>query len=47
VAIPFKEPVWLDLSIAWRRQGYLSRANRAFVDFVLAHSAVDQGREQG
>jgi DNA-binding transcriptional LysR family regulator len=40
VAVPFEEPVWLDLSIAWRRQGYLSRANRAFVDFVLAHSAT-------
>lgn len=38
VARPFKEPVWLDLSIAWRRDGYLSRANRAFVDFLLEHS---------
>ncbi|MFC6670241.1 LysR family transcriptional regulator [Marinobacterium aestuariivivens] len=35
VAVPFDEPVWLDLSIAWRRNGYLSRANSAFVDFVL------------
>jgi len=35
VAKPFAEPVWLDLSIAWRRDGYLSRANRAFVDFLL------------
>ncbi len=47
VAIPFEEPVWLDLSIAWRRQGYLSRANRAFVDFVLAHSAAAEVKEQG
>ncbi|ANG61330.1 LysR family transcriptional regulator [Marinobacterium aestuarii] len=47
VAIPFEEPVWLDLSVAWRRQGYLSRANRAFVDFVLAHSAAAEAKEQG
>lgn len=35
VALPFAEPVWLDLCIAWRREGYLSRANQAFVDFLL------------
>lgn len=35
VGLPFAEPVWLDLSIAWRKNGYLSRANRAFVDFLL------------
>lgn len=34
VARPFAEPVWLDLSLAWRRDGYLSRANRAFVEFL-------------
>jgi DNA-binding transcriptional LysR family regulator len=38
VARPFAEPVWLDLSIAWRKDGYLSRANRAFVDFLLSHT---------
>ena len=35
VHLPFAEPVWLDLCIAWRREGYLSRANQAFVDFLL------------
>lgn len=40
VAVPFSEPVWLDLSIAWRRDGYLSRANRAFVDFVLEQAGT-------
>lgn len=35
VTRPFTEPVWLDLSIAWRKDGYLSMANRAFRDFVL------------
>ena len=38
IGLPFEEPVWLDLSIAWRRDGYLSRANQAFVDFLLEHS---------
>ncbi|GGO78249.1 transcriptional regulator [Marinobacterium nitratireducens] len=40
VALPFSDPVWLDLSIAWRRDGYLSRANRAFVDFVLEQTGT-------
>ena len=35
VAIPFETPVYLDLSLAWKRGGYLSRADRAFVDYVL------------
>ncbi|MED5526900.1 MAG: LysR family transcriptional regulator [Pseudomonadota bacterium] len=35
VSIPFSEPVWLELSIAWRRGSYLSRANTAFVNFLL------------
>jgi len=35
VAIPFETPVFLDLSLAWKRGGYLSRADRAFVDFIL------------
>ncbi|MGB0466417.1 MAG: LysR family transcriptional regulator [Pontibacterium sp.] len=38
IGLPFAEPVWLDLSIAWRKDGYLSRANRAFVDFLLEQS---------
>jgi len=39
VTRPFSEPVWLDLSIAWRRDGYLSQANRAFRDFVLEQAS--------
>jgi len=35
IARPFTQPVWLDLSIAWRQGGYLSRANQTFVDFLL------------
>ena len=38
VARPFTEPVWLDLSLAWRRDGYLSRANRAFVEFLTSQT---------
>ncbi len=40
VARPFEQQVWLDLSIAWRRDGYLSRANRAFVDFLLDQTST-------
>jgi DNA-binding transcriptional LysR family regulator len=38
VAIPFDEPVYLDLSLAWKKGGYLSRANQAFVDYVLSET---------
>ncbi|GAB2600431.1 LysR family transcriptional regulator [Nitrincola alkalisediminis] len=36
IARPFSEPVLLDLCIAWRKNGYLSKANRCFIDFVAA-----------
>jgi DNA-binding transcriptional LysR family regulator len=39
VAIPFDPPLHLDLVIAWKKGAYLSRANRAFVDFLLARTA--------
>ncbi|MCU7829130.1 MAG: LysR family transcriptional regulator [Candidatus Thiodiazotropha sp. (ex Myrtea sp. 'scaly one' KF741663)] len=35
VAVPFEQPVYLDLSLAWKRDGYLSQADRAFVEFIL------------
>lgn len=34
VAVPFEAPVYLDLAIAWRKDGYLSNADRTFIDFV-------------
>lgn len=37
-AISFDPPLHLDLHIAWQADGYLSRANRAFVDFLLERS---------
>ncbi|MDF4802032.1 LysR family transcriptional regulator, partial [Vibrio parahaemolyticus] len=27
-------PVTLDLALAWRKEGYLSIADRTFIDFV-------------
>lgn len=36
-AISFAPAAWLDLSLAWSRGAYLSRAEQAFVDFVLEH----------
>ncbi|WP_341502191.1 LysR substrate-binding domain-containing protein [Gallaecimonas sp. GXIMD4217] len=40
VTRPFAEPVWLDLTLAWRRDRHLSRANQAFLDFLLAQTAT-------
>ncbi|TLM68440.1 MAG: LysR family transcriptional regulator [Deltaproteobacteria bacterium] len=34
-AVSFAPPLFLDLHIAWKADSYLSRANRAFVDFLL------------
>lgn len=39
-AVSFDPPAWLDLSLAWARGAYLSRAEQAFLDFVLAHREV-------
>lgn len=33
--VPFKEPIFLNLGIAWKQNHYLSKANRAFIDFLL------------
>ncbi|MEH6648787.1 MAG: LysR family transcriptional regulator [Motiliproteus sp.] len=38
VARSFAEPVWLDLCIAWKRDRYLSHADRRFVEFLLEHA---------
>ncbi|AAZ27915.1 LysR family transcriptional regulator [Colwellia psychrerythraea] len=38
VAIPFEEPVHLNIAMAWRKNGYLSLADRAFLEFVNAYS---------
>jgi DNA-binding transcriptional LysR family regulator len=38
VAVPFTPAFSLSIHLAWRKQGYLSMANRAFRDFIVAHS---------
>jgi len=35
VPVAFKAPIYLQLGIAWKRSHYLSKANRAFVEFIL------------
>ena len=34
---PFAKPFYIELSLAWRRDSYLSRANQVFRDFILEH----------
>lgn len=34
-AVSFEPPLHLDLMLAWKKGAYLSRANRAFVDFLM------------
>ncbi len=41
-AISFDPPIYLDLLIAWKKHGYLSMANRAFVDFLLENTSKIQ-----
>ncbi|GHC31265.1 LysR family transcriptional regulator [Aidingimonas halophila] len=36
-AVSFDPPAWLDLCLAWSARAGLSRAERAFVDFVVDH----------
>jgi DNA-binding transcriptional LysR family regulator len=38
-AISFDPPQYLDLMLAWKTDGYLSHANRAFADFLLKQVA--------
>ncbi|MFA0569209.1 LysR family transcriptional regulator [Vibrio gallaecicus] len=34
VGVPFSTPVKLNLALAWRKEGYLSRADKTFIEFV-------------
>ncbi len=45
LARSFAEPVWLDLCIAWKRDRYLSHADRQFVRFLLQHSGQGGSRD--
>jgi len=37
-AVSFDPPLYLDLVVAWKANRYLSRANRAFIDFLLENT---------
>ncbi|WP_434137865.1 LysR family transcriptional regulator [Photobacterium leiognathi] len=37
IPIPFEEPIELDIVMAWRKSGYLSLADKAFIDYVKKH----------
>jgi DNA-binding transcriptional LysR family regulator len=41
-AISFEPPLYMDLMIAWKQQAYLSRANRAFVEYLLEQTRGSQ-----
>lgn len=45
-AVHFDPPLHLDLLIAWKRDTYLSLANRAFVDFLLQHAPGERAGEE-
>lgn len=38
-AVSFAKPAWLEFCIAWKRDGYLSHAERQFVGFLLEEAA--------
>jgi DNA-binding transcriptional LysR family regulator len=38
VSVPFAEPVPLEIVMAWRKNGYLSLAERTFMEFVMVRS---------
>ena len=42
LAIPFAEPFWLNIHLAWRKEGYLSVANCAFRDFIIDNTLSDR-----
>lgn len=42
-ALSFDPPLYLDLSIGWKKHRYLSRANRAFLEFLLEESGKGKG----
>jgi DNA-binding transcriptional LysR family regulator len=46
-AVSFDPPLYLDLLIAWKKHLYLSRANRAFVDFLLQQASGEWGAGSG
>jgi len=39
VSVSFKEPQYIELGIGWKKGGYLSPANRAFIDYLIQSGA--------
>ncbi|WP_028582635.1 LysR family transcriptional regulator [Desulfogranum japonicum] len=37
-AVSFHPPLFLDLDIAWKKNRHLSKANRAFIDFLIEYT---------
>lgn len=35
IGVPFDPPIYLNMAIAWKKDHYLSAANRSFVEFIL------------
>ncbi|HWI41460.1 MAG TPA: LysR substrate-binding domain-containing protein [Verrucomicrobiae bacterium] len=44
-AVAFDPPLHLDLHIAWKEDAYLSRANRAFIDFLMERAAAESAED--
>jgi DNA-binding transcriptional LysR family regulator len=44
-AVSFDPPLHLDLFIAWKADRHLSRANRAFIEFLLERNEAGRSRE--
>lgn len=38
IALSFTEPQYIELGIGWKKGGYLSPANRAFVEYLISQS---------
>ena len=44
-AVSFDPPLYLDLHVAWKADRYLSRANRAFVEFLMERIELYERKE--
>ena len=42
--VSFDPPLHLDLMMAWKKGAYLSHANKAFVDFLMAQLQMYSGQ---
>lgn len=40
IGIPFNPKLELNFGLAWKKNNYLSKANRAFADFIISQTAI-------